>query len=91
MVTVKNEEREVLGYLKEALNHNKLNGVDTKTIANAIDMPIDKVNEASQNLENKHLAHIDHRTMEAGKVKDAVVHITAEGIQYLQKEHGIPL
>lgn len=91
MVKVQGEEREVLGYLKSALDRNQLNGVNSRDIADNLDMPIEKVHEAVHKLEAKSLAHVDKRNMDKGKVKDEVVHITTEGIQSLQKEHGTPL
>jgi predicted ArsR family transcriptional regulator len=78
-------------YLKVALDRNQLDGADSKQIAADLDVPVEKVNDECQNLENKHFAHIDKRNMEHGKPKDVFAHITPEGIEYLSKEHGIPL
>ncbi len=91
MVKVEGEEREVLGFLKASLDRNQLNGVNTREIADNLDMPIEKVHEAVHKLESKNLAHVDKRNMDKGKVKDEIVHVTAEGIQSIQKEHGTPL
>jgi predicted methyltransferase len=92
MVKVVGEEREVLGYLKVVLDKNQLDGVNSRQIADDLDMPIEKVNQVCQQLENKDLAHIEKRNMEKGdKVKDLVIWIKPRGIESLQKEHGIPL
>lgn len=91
MVKVSGEEREVLGYLKNALDRNMLDGVNSTTIAGDLDIPVDKVNEACQRLEDRDLVHIEKRNMSGGKVKDLVAWIKPRGIDYLQKENGIPL
>lgn len=91
MVKVSGELREVLGYLKLALDKNMLDGVNSRQIANDIDMPIEKVNEACQKLEDLDLAHIEKRNMVNGKVKDLVAWIKPRGIDSLMKEHGTPL
>ena len=91
MVKVSGDEREVLGYLKVALDRNELNGVGSRKIADDLDMPLARVNEVCQKLEDKDLAHIEKRNLENGKVKDLVVWIKALGIESLQKEHGTPL
>ena len=56
-----------------------------------LDVPVAKVNEECMKLEELNFAHVDKRTMEHGKPKDMVIHITAAGIDYLSKENGIPL
>jgi len=82
----------VLGYLKGAMDRNLLDGVSSRQIADDLDMPIEKVNQVCQQLENKDLAHIEKRNMEKdGKVKDLVAWIKPRGIDSLQKEHGVPL
>ncbi len=92
MVKVAGDEREVLGYLKVALDRGQLEGVSSRRIADDLDMPIDKVNRACQELENKDLAHIEKRDLEKdGKVKGLVAWIKPRGIDSLQKENGIPL
>ncbi len=91
MVKVSGEEREVLGYLKVALDRNQLDGVSSRKIADDLDIPIDTVNEICQKLEDKDLAHIEKRNIVNGKVKDLVAWIKARGIDSLQKEHGTPL
>jgi hypothetical protein len=91
MVKVQGEEREVLGYLKGALDRNQLDGVSSRQIADDLDIPIEKVNQVCQSLENKDLAHIEKRNMDKGKVKDLMVWIKPKGIDSLQKEHGTPL
>lgn len=91
MVKVSGEEREVLGYLKLALDRNQLDGVSSRQIADDLDIPHDRVNDVCQTLEDKDLAHIEKRNMVNGKVKDLVAWIKPRGIDALQKEHGIPL
>ena len=91
MVKVSGEERQVLGYLKNALDRNMLDGVSSVKIAGDLDLPVEKVNEACQSLENKDLVHIEKRSLVNGKVKDLVAWIKPKGIDSLQKEHGIPL
>ena len=91
MVKVSGVEREVLGYLKGALDRNMLNGVSSKMIAGDLDLPVEKVNEACQKLENLDLAHVESRNVVNGKVVDLVAWIKPKGIDSLQKEHGIPL
>ncbi len=92
MVKVTGDEREVLGYLKVALDRNQLDGVSSRRIADDLDMPIEKVNQVCQELENKDLAHIEKRDLDKdGKVKGLFVWIKPRGIDSLQKEHGIPL
>ncbi|HTY91408.1 MAG TPA: hypothetical protein VMC84_09550 [Methanocella sp.] len=91
MVKISGVEREVLGYLKNALDRNMLDGVSSVKISNDLDVPLEKVNEACQKLEDKDLAHIEKRKMSGGKVKDVVAWIKPRGIDYLQKENGIPL
>lgn len=82
----------MLGYLKGAMDRNLLDGVSSRQIADDLDMPIEKVNQVCQQLENKDLAHIEKRNMEKdGKVKDLVAWIKPRGIDSLQKEHGVPL
>jgi hypothetical protein len=91
MVKVSGEDKEVLGYLKVALDRNQLNGVSSRQIADDLDIPLERVNEVCQKLENMDLAHIEKRNIVDGKVKDLVVWIKALGIDSLQKEHGMPL
>ncbi len=91
MVKVSGEEREVLGYLKVALDRNQLNGVSSRQIADDLDIPLGRVNEVCQKLEDKDLAHIEKRNIVNGKVKDLIVWIKALGVDSLQKEHGTPL
>ena len=91
MIKVSGEEREVLGYLKVALDRNELNGVSSRKIADDLDIPLGRVNEVCQKLEDKDLAHIEKRNIVDGKVKDLVVWIKALGVESLQKEHGTPL
>jgi hypothetical protein len=91
MVKVQGEERQVLGYLKGALDRNELNGVSSRLIADDLDIPIEKVNQVCQSLENKDLAHIEKTNMDKGKVKDLIIWIKPKGIDSLQKEHGTPL
>ena len=91
MVSIQGLEHQVLMYLKMSLDKNQLDGASTKLIAASLDEPIDKVNEACQKLENLHVAHIDKRATKDGKTTDMLVHITNAGIEYLSKEHGIPL
>ena len=92
MVKVTGTEKEVLEYLKGALDRNQLDGVSSQKIADDIDMPIEKVNQTCQELENKDLVHIEKRSLEkGGKVQDLVVWIKPRGIDSLQKENGIPL
>jgi len=92
LVKVTGAEREVLGYLKGALDRNQLDGVNSRKIADDIDMPIEKVNQTCQELEDKDLVHIEKSSLEkGGKVQDLVVWIKPRGIDSLQKEHGIPL
>jgi predicted methyltransferase len=74
------------------MDRNLLDGVSSRQIADDLDMPIEKVNQVCQQLENKDLAHIEKRNMEKdGKVKDLVAWIKPRGIDSLQKEHGVPL
>jgi len=91
LIKVSGEEREVLGYLKVALDRNELNGVSSRKIADDLDIPLGRVNEVCQKLEDKDLAHIEKRNIVDGKVKDLVVWIKALGVESLQKEHGTPL
>ncbi len=91
MVKVSGDEREVLGYLKVALDRNELNGVSSRKIADDLDIPLARVNEVCQKLEDKDLAHIEKRNLDKGKVKDLVAWIKPRGIDSLQKEHGTPL
>lgn len=91
MIKVSGEERQVLGYLKNALDRNMLDGVSSVKISNDLDVPLDKVNEACQKLEEKDYAHIEKRNMVNGRLKDLVAWIKPHGIEYLQKENGIPL
>jgi predicted methyltransferase len=91
LVKVSGEEREVLGYLKVSLDRNQLDGVSSRKIADDLDIPIDRVNEICQKLEDKDLAHIEKRNIVNGKVKDLVAWIKARGVDSLQKEHGTPL
>ncbi len=91
MVKVSGEERQVLGYLKGALDRNMLDGVSSVQIAADLDIPVERVNEVCQKLEDKDLVHIEKRNMAGGKVKDLVAWIKARGLDSLQKEHGIPL
>jgi hypothetical protein len=78
-------------YLKVAMDRNQLDGADTKQIAGDLDVPVAQVNTEVEKLEVLNFAHVDKRTMEHGKPKDMVVHITQAGIQYLSTENGIPL
>ncbi len=91
MVRLQGLEHQVLMYLKVALDRNQLDGADTKQIAGDLDVPVAKVNEECMKLEELNFAHVDKRTMEHGKPKDMVIHITPAGIDYLSKENGIPL
>ncbi len=92
MVKVVGDEREVLGYLKVALDRNQLDGVSSRQIAADLDMLVEKVNQVCQQLEDKDLAHIEKRNLDkGGKVKDLVVWIKPRGIDSLHKENGIPL
>ncbi len=85
------EDRQVLGYLKLALDRNQLDGVSSRQIADDLDIPIERVNQACQRLEDMDLAHIEKREIVDGKVKSLVAWIKPRGIDALQKEHGIPL
>lgn len=78
-------------YLKVALDRNQLDGTNSRQIAADLDLPLEKVNDGCQLLEDRHFAHIDKRNMKQGKPVDLVAHITPEGIDYLAKENGIPL
>jgi len=91
MVKVSGVERQVLGYLKNALDRNMLNGVNSRQMAGDLDLPVEKVNEACQKLEDLDVAHIETRNIVDGKVIDLVAWIKPKGIDALQKEHGIPL
>ena len=92
MVKVAGDEREVLGYLKAALDRNQLDGVSSRKIADDLDMPIEKVHQACQGLESKDLAHIEKTDKDKdGKIKGLTVWIKPRGIDSLRKENGIPL
>ncbi len=65
--------------------------MSSRQIADDLDMPIGRVNEVCQKLEDKDLAHIEKRNIVDGKVNDLVVWIKALGVDSLQKEHGTPL
>jgi hypothetical protein len=65
--------------------------VSSRQIADDLDIPLGRVNEVCQKLEDKDLAHIEKRNIVDGKVKDLVVWIKALGVESLQKEHGTPL
>lgn len=91
MVKVSGVEREVLGYLKLALDRNELNGVSSRQIAADLDVPLGRVNDACQKLEDLDLAHIEKRNLEGDKVKDLIAWIKPRGIDSLQKENGVPL
>ena len=91
MVKVSGDEREVLGYLKVALDRGQLNGVSSRQIADDLDIPLERVNEACQKLEDLDLAYIEKHTLDKGKVKDLIAWIKPRGIDALQKEHGTPI
>jgi hypothetical protein len=65
--------------------------VNSRQIADDLDIPLGRVNEVCQKLEDKDLAHIEKRNIVDGKVKDLVVWIKALGVESLLKEHGTPL
>jgi hypothetical protein len=65
--------------------------VSSRKIADDLDIPLGRVNEVCQKLDDKDLAHIEKRNIVDGKAKDLVVWIKALGVDSLQKEHGTPL
>jgi predicted methyltransferase len=65
--------------------------VSSRKIADDLDIPLGRVNEICQKLEDKDLAHIEKRNIVNGKVKDLVAWIKARGVDSLQKEDGTPL
>jgi hypothetical protein len=60
-------------------------------IAGDLDIPVERVNEVCQKLEDKDLVHIEKRNIVGGKVKDLIAWIKPHGIEALQMEHGRPL
>ncbi|OPY29395.1 MAG: hypothetical protein A4E28_00889 [Methanocella sp. PtaU1.Bin125] len=78
-------------YFREALNHNRPEGVKASEAANNIDTPLQDVLDACEKLDQTGLLDIEKRHMSGGKAQDLEAHITAAGIDYLQKEKGIPL
>jgi hypothetical protein len=84
-------EHAVLLYLKAKLEKNELNGVNSKTISNDIDTPLNNVNAICEELDKLGYARIIERHMEGGKVKDLDIRVTEKGLDYMFKEKGIPL
>jgi len=91
LVKVSGEDNQVLKYLKVALDRNQLDGAGSRQVADDLDIPIERVNEICQKLENLDLIHIEKRNMVGGKVKDLVAWIKPTGIEALRMEHGKPL
>ncbi len=66
--------------------------MSSRQIADDLDIPLERVNDVCQKLEDKDLAHIEKRNLDSnGKVRDLMAWIKPRGIDSLQKEHGTPL
>jgi hypothetical protein len=91
MVSLTGRQKEVLMYFREAMNHNRLDGVKASDAADNLDVPLKEVVDTCEQLDQMSLLDIDKRYMEGGKARDLEAHISNLGIETLQKDKGIPL
>jgi hypothetical protein len=86
LVKLSGLEKEVLLYLKAALDRNVLDGVTAKEIAENIDEKLDAVIGACEKLDAINYGNIKKREVKKDRILGSTIEITNEGIVYLQTQ-----